>query len=338
VLAGSDATQGAVFGIATAVLTLAITWPVARALVAIGLIDLPNHRSMHSAPVPRGGGAGVAIAVTVMTLIGVGFGFDNRVLVILALSLGPAGFGFLDDRYNLPFTPRLIVQIGLAGAVITIVQDPHFATTSRPLVPVVVITVLWVLGCCNAINFMDGVNGITGLHTVLFSIHLIVIARADELVWLPAALSLGAAFGFLYWNAVRGRVFLGDGGAYFLGAYLAILVVVASVRTSTPLVAAAPFAVYAADTATTLFRRIARHAELTRGHREHVYQRLALAGHSHLTVAGFAVACSSVCSASAIAVDRSWIAPGFGFAGVSVALVVYLSSPRWFPAPPGSAR
>jgi UDP-GlcNAc:undecaprenyl-phosphate GlcNAc-1-phosphate transferase len=325
--------QGVIAGVAAGVLTLILTWPLARLLMAYGLVDRPNHRSMHSGEVARGGGAGLTVAITVVALVCVVAGLDSRIVVVLALSLGLAAVGFLDDRLNLAFTPRLIAQLIVAVAAFALVREPALnGNATWPIVPAAVITAFWVLGCCNAVNFMDGVNGITGFHVVVFSVQLIVIGNDDELVWLPAGLSLGAAIGFLYWNAVRRKVFLGDGGAYFLGAYLALLVILVSIRTSTPLVAVAPFAVYGADTATALFRRILRHEDLTRGHREHVYQRLTLAGNGQLFVAGFTAACSAACGAAAIAVDWNWISPASGVAVILAVVGTYLTSPRWFPS------
>lgn len=330
--------EGVVAGFAAALLTLAITWPLAKALMAFGLVDRPNHRSMHTGSIPRGGGAGLAVAITVVMSLCVVSGLDERVLLVLALSLGLAAVGFLDDRLNLAFTPRLVAQLAVSIAAIAIVREPALSTvTSWPIVPTAIVTTIWILGCCNAVNFMDGVNGITGLHILVFGLHLMIVGYEDELVWLPALLAFGAALGFLYWNAVRGKVFLGDGGAYFIGTYLALLVILASIRLSTPIIAAAPFAVYAADTGTAFARRVIRRADLTRGHREHVYQRLALAGHRQLIVAAFTAACSATCSAAAIAVDRSWAAPGIGFAVVVVVVFAYLSATRWFPTRPGSA-
>ncbi len=219
-------TAGVAAGIAAAVLTLVLTWPFARALTSIGLVDRPNHRSMHTGEIPRGGGAGLIVAITAVTLACVVAGLDDRVIVILGLSLGLAGVGFLDDRHNLAFTPRLLAQLAVSLAAIAIVREPELSTVSHwPMTVTVLATIVWFLGCCNAVNFMDGVNGITGLHALVFGLHLVVIGHHDELVRVPALMACGASLGFLYWNAVRRKVFLGDGGAYFVGTYFALLVI-----------------------------------------------------------------------------------------------------------------
>jgi len=330
-------TWTAVAGLATGLLTLAITWPLARWLASLGLVAEPNHRSMHTGAFPRGGGAGIAVATTAVTMASIGLGLDSRVMATLGASLGLAAVGFADDRFNLAATPRLLAQLMVAAVAIVMVNDTTLNVGSTwPFLPAAIITTAWVLGCCNSINFMDGIAAITGLHMIVFGGHLLLVGYDDELVRLPAALAIGAALGFLYWNAYREKVFLGDGGAYFVGAYFALLVVLASIGPSTPLIAAAPFAVYAADTAIAFTRRVARREQLTEGHREHVYQRLALQGRRHISIAAFTAACSAACGAAAIAVDRDLVPAAAGGALFVAVLSLYLSAPRWMPSPHGS--
>lgn len=318
--------------VAAGALTAATTWRLASALAGLGLVDEPNHRSMHTGSVPRGGGAGLVVSVTTVTFASMTVGLDWRFSTILVLALGLAAVGFLDDRNNLDFAPRLIAQLMVVLATVAIIRDPGLSPDPRwPFALAAFVTVVWVLGFCNAINFMDGIDGITGLNTIVFGVHVAVIGGADDLLRLPGLLIAAGAVGFLYWNAIRRVVFLGDGGAYFIGAYLALLVVLASVRSIPPLVAAAPFAIYAADTSTALARRVIRREDLTRGHREHVYQRLTLAGRSHRFVAVFTAVCAAACSATAIAFERDIVDAVVAVALVCSVVVAYLISPRWLP-------
>jgi len=323
--------------LATAFLTLALTWPLARRLAALGLVDEPNHRSMHTATVPRGGGAGIVVATTAVTIAAVGLGLDGWAIATLGASLGLSAVGFVDDRYNLAATPRLLAQLMVAAVAVLMINDDSLDTMrSWPFLPAAIIATVWVVGCCNAVNFMDGIGAITGLHMVVFGTHLLIVGYDDELVRVPAALAIGSAVGFLYWNSYRNKVFLGDGGAYFIGASFALLVVLSSIRTATPLIAAAPFAVYAADTATAFIRRVVRGEQLNEGHREHVYQRLVLQGRRHLPVAEFTALCSAACGGAAIAVDRGILDVAAGVALVIAVLGLYLSAPHWLPRRIGS--
>lgn len=327
-------------GSASAVATGLLTWPLARLLAGYGLVDRPNERSLHERAIPRGGGAALVLVTTLALLIAIAIGLDSRLWLLLALSLGLGAVGFADDRSNLGAEVRLAAQVVVAVTMIVLVRDPELGRGQTwPLLVTCVVTAAWAIGACNAVNFMDGVDGISALHFIVFGFHLAIVGWADELVVVPAVLLVGAAVGFGYWNVVRRIVFLGDGGAYFVGSYLAAVTALAAIRTSAPLIAAAPFAVYAADTSLALARRVTRREHLAQAHQSHVYQQLVLArSASHLTSAVFTATASALCSIAAILVDRAVIAGPLGFAAVAVIVAVYLTSPRWFPASADALR
>ena len=121
-----------------------------------------------------------------------------------------------------------------------------------------VVLAVWVIGFVNAFNFMDGVNGISAAHAVLGGAAYACLGawRHDAfLVAVGAAVAVGA-LAFLPWNAVRARVFLGDVGSYGLGPALAVLAACAVIGGIPVEAVAGPVALYLADTAWTLQRRI----------------------------------------------------------------------------------
>jgi UDP-N-acetylmuramyl pentapeptide phosphotransferase/UDP-N-acetylglucosamine-1-phosphate transferase len=133
---------------------------------------------------------------------------------------------------------------------------------------------------------MDGVNGISGAHAAVGGVAYAWLGawRGDSfLVAAGAAVAVGA-LAFLPWNAVRARVFLGDVGSYGLGAALAVLAACAVIAGLPPEAAAGPVALYLADTAWTLLRRIRSGHSVLEPHRAHAYQRLCVAGWSHQRV------------------------------------------------------
>ena len=95
-----------------------------------------------------------------------------------------------------------------------------------------VVTVVAVGGCTHALNIVDGMNGLAGMVATLMalSIGLVALQVQDVPIFLIAAALASATLGFLVWNFPFGRVFLGDGGAYFLGFMLASLAVQLVVR------------------------------------------------------------------------------------------------------------
>jgi UDP-N-acetylmuramyl pentapeptide phosphotransferase/UDP-N-acetylglucosamine-1-phosphate transferase len=145
---------------------------------------------------------------------------------------------------------------------------------------------VWVVGFVNAFNFMDGVNGISGAHALIGGVAYACLAgwRRDGF-GVAAGLALAAgACAFLPWNAGRARVFLGDVGSYSIGAALAVLAV-RLITDGVPAEAVAgPVALYLADVAWTLQRRIRHGERWLEAHRTHVYQRWCDAGWSHQEV------------------------------------------------------
>ena len=145
---------------------------------------------------------------------------------------------------------------------------------------------VWITGFVNAFNFMDGVNGISGAHALIAGVAYACYAEWGQHPFLLAA-SLAVAVGalmFLPWNAGRARVFLGDVGSYSLGAALAVLAADAVLRGVPVEAVLGPLALYLADTAWTLQRRIRAGERWLQAHRTHVYQQWCDAGWSHQEV------------------------------------------------------
>ena len=238
---------------------------------------------------------------------------DVVALCVGGLALGTVGLA--DDQFGLPALPRLCAQL-----LVPTVALPAIADVVSLWVPIAVILVA---GYVNAFNFMDGINGISGLQAAVAGGFLALLASdlgASDLTVAGAAVA-GAAIGFLPFNIVRARIFLGDVGSYFIGFWLSLLAVLLVRAGAPPLVVAAPFALYVLDTSTVLVRRASRGERLTEAHREHLYQRLVQAGLSHQVVAVVYAALTGVCSAMMYAVqDRSTETQFAMFAAVIVVL------------------
>ncbi|MCW2897145.1 MAG: glycosyl transferase family 4 [Actinomycetia bacterium] len=249
----------------------------------LAVLDMPGGRSSHSVPTPRGGGAPIAVGLVVAALIAPG---GARAGLAFAVAVGFFGLlGLLDDLRGLPVVLRLGLQLAGASAVAALLV----ARLSLPAVAVIMAALAgtaWVVGFVNAFNFMDGVNGISGAHALIGGVAYACLAgwRRDGF-GVAAGLSLAVgACAFLPWNAVRARVFLGDVGSYSIGAALAVLAV-RLVSLGVPVEAVAgPVALYLADVAWTLQRRIRCGERWLEAHRTHVYQRWCDEGWSHQEV------------------------------------------------------
>jgi UDP-GlcNAc:undecaprenyl-phosphate GlcNAc-1-phosphate transferase len=257
--------------------------PTIALLRRLTVLDLPGERSSHSVPTPRGGGAPIALGLLAAAAVAPGGG-DPR--LAFAAAVGFFGLlGLIDDLRGLPALSRLALATAGAAGVATLLVL-RLSLPPLALAVAAVVAAVWLVGFVNAFNFMDGVNGISAAHALIGGAAYACIAawRGDGF-GVAAGLALTAgAFAFLPWNAGRARVFLGDVGSYSIGAALAVLAV-RLIADGVPAEAVAgPVALYLADVAWTLQRRIRRGEPWLEGHRTHVYQRWCDAGWSHQEV------------------------------------------------------
>lgn len=300
--------------LASFVITVSLAPLVRRALLRRGVLDVPNDRSSHDAPVPRGGGIACAAGIVGGLGLAEALHYDVPWLAV-AGALLLAGVGYADDRRQLAPVLRLGAQIVGGGIVGLAVGGAGWVLLGAFVMPVLV----------NAVNFMDGINGITSLNMAAWGgvAMLVGSTQGSSLLVAIGAVSAGSALGFLPWNAPQARLFLGDVGSYLFGAMIAIGIVAGAHETSETIVLVAPLALYLADTGAALVKRAIRRESLMTAHREHVYQRLVHdVGLSHVAVAGSTVLLS-------LAITVAWV-PGSISLGVVVTVVVvgaYLAAP-----------
>jgi len=205
-----------------------------------GLVDNPSDRKIHVHPTPRLGGVAVFLGFLGSVLL-------NSILPDWMIATLVAGsllliVGVVDDVWELPASSKLVAQLVAAGIVIATGK----VLTLFPSGPVgdvanVLLTLLWIVGITNAFNFFDGMDGLaTGLAILIAGFMGVVAFETNQpgLGWVAIAI-IGAGAGFLPYN-FRGRkpavVFLGDGGATFLGFTLACLAVKGNWADHSPIV------------------------------------------------------------------------------------------------------
>jgi len=258
------------------------------------VLDVPNERSSHSQPTPRGGG--LAIAVIVLVGFGVACGqlgdlTGNSAIGFLVGAGLVAGISIVDDIVRLPARLRLLVH--LIAAVIFVALAGRLEPVSLPGLGNIdlggwgtLITLIWVVGLINIYNFMDGIDGLAGGQAVLAGLCWLIalVGSGPNSLAMLTCLVLGASLGFLVHNWPPARIFMGDVGSTLLGYTFATLPVLACQQTGDWRMAVfgvfciAPFVF---DGAFTLVRRALKRENILQAHRTHLYQRLIQSGYSH---------------------------------------------------------
>jgi len=280
---------------------------VLRLLIATRLaglvLDRSNARSLHSGAVPRIGGVGIAVAVAVALGVAAPQPWPSGMAALALATAALFALSLADDVRPLPAGLRLAGHLATSAALAY--------AWGMPLawLPPAALAIAW---GANLYNFMDGADGLAGGMTVFgYSVLAIASQGAGE----PAVATLcaavaGAALGFLVLNWHPARTFLGDAGSIPLGFAAAAISSLGVLRgwwpATLPLVAFFPFVF---DASFTLARRAMRGAPLAQAHREHLYQRAALAGLGHRRVALAAYALMATCAAAALA-GREFAPPG----------------------------
>jgi UDP-N-acetylmuramyl pentapeptide phosphotransferase/UDP-N-acetylglucosamine-1-phosphate transferase len=283
--------SGIISGIAATALTV-------RVLGRRAVLDVPNQRSSHSRPTVRGGGIGLATGTLVVLAIGHTDLVGSAGIALVIAGLGFGAIGLVDDLTSaLAVTIRLMLQLVAAAAVVAVLWE-HTSQGTLLAALVGALAALWIISFVNAFNFMDGINGISCAETIVAGVAFGLLARHEHQLALQAAAFalVAGSIGFAPFNFPTARIFLGDVGSYFAGAWLAVLVVI-GLRGSIPAEAmVAPVVLYVADTGVTLVRRVHRHEAWHQAHRQHTYQRLVDLGWSHTQTTGLVFALVTLCS------------------------------------------
>jgi Fuc2NAc and GlcNAc transferase len=271
---------------------LILTGLARRIAVARSVLDVPNERSSHTSPTPSGGGlaivAVVLSGVAILWLTG-GLGRGESWAILGGGTL-VAVVGWLDDRRSLGAPTRLAAHVAAAGWALWWLGGMPFLTTGHNVHSLgmfgTVLAGLAIVWAINVTNFMDGIDGLAAGEVVTVTLTAaVLLSEVHPSLAAAAALTGGAALGFLPWNWRPARIFMGDTGSGFLGFVLAVLAVASERAAALPaLVWIMLYAVFATDATVTLLRRAWRGERWYSAHRSHAYQRAVQAGWSHARV------------------------------------------------------
>ncbi len=289
-----------------------LSWLLTGRVMTYGrrrLMDLPNDRSSHEQPTPRGGGLAIVIAFSLSLLILFAAGLlPWPLLMVLSALLPLAVVGFIDDHGHVSARWRFLLQAMAAGWALYWlggIETLRVNDVSLALGPVAgLLAGLFMVWMLNLFNFMDGIDGIAASETLSVGLMAALLLTLGTGIGLTAtgwvALALAAASGgFLVWNWPPARIFMGDVGSGVLGFVLAVLALWSAIHEELSLVVWLILAgVFLVDATLTLLIRMLRGERWYEAHRSHAFQHAARRWGSHRAI-----------TLSVLAINVGWLLP-----------------------------
>jgi UDP-GlcNAc:undecaprenyl-phosphate/decaprenyl-phosphate GlcNAc-1-phosphate transferase len=258
-----------------------------RIALKFNLLDRPNenHKS-HKVPVPYLGGFSILIPILTLTLFGPLFdnskgGFISNAAVVVVPSVALSIVGFIDDIFKLEAKRKFFVQVLASCLVALYLNERGFLISlfENSFLNYLV-SIVWMVGITNSFNLLDNFDGSTAGVAAISSFSLVLLSLQNG-QYLIAAFSmalLGALIGFLPWNFIPAKIFLGDGGALFIGMILSVLLLrfetLDETKITASLIPILLMAVPIIDTSVAFFGRLVRRISPFQGGRDHVSHRL----------------------------------------------------------------
>jgi UDP-N-acetylmuramyl pentapeptide phosphotransferase/UDP-N-acetylglucosamine-1-phosphate transferase len=246
------------------------------------LMDIPNERSSHTIPTPRGGGLSIAITwfVAIAYLFYEGE-IEEGLFVALFSGILLCVISFIDDIYTLKALPRFLVHALVSALGLYFVGGVGEINLGFAVIPdswilnfIAFIGIIWFI---NLFNFIDGIDGYAASETIFVALAMFFFVQENYLLILATA-----TLGFLIWNWDKAKIFMGDVGSTLLGYTLIILMIyynnTARFNLFNGLILSS---VFWFDATYTLYKRFRNKEKLSEAHRKHAYQRITQYGFSH---------------------------------------------------------
>jgi UDP-GlcNAc:undecaprenyl-phosphate GlcNAc-1-phosphate transferase len=311
--------------VAAAVIAAAVTPLAARLARRVGAVDVPRERGLAIRETPLLGGLAILLAVLVAAAIWMPsvirlpraahsraeFGGTVHIWAVLAGACVITLVGAIDDLRDLPPLVKLAGQIAAAviavegGAVVTDVTLPFVGALQFPNEGGF-LTAIWLVGMMNVVNFSDGVDGLAAGICTIDGIAFSIIAfdLGVHGAAILAALTAGAALGFLVHNFYPASVFMGDAGANLLGYLLGVVAVVGSLKTNAFVALVGPLMILVIpflDTGFVVAKRLKYRRKPWSADANHFHHRMARIGFSQRKTVAYLYAWSTLMAGLAVA-------------------------------------
>jgi UDP-GlcNAc:undecaprenyl-phosphate/decaprenyl-phosphate GlcNAc-1-phosphate transferase len=329
-----------------AVVAFAVTPPVARLATRMGVVHQPRERDLHERPVPGLGGLAILAAVLVAAVFFMPAGQETRGIIGGAIAI--ALVGAIDDIRPGGLNPALKLAGQLAAAAIPVFAEVRVENMTLPFIEPIdlgnwgyPLTLLGIVAVMNVVNFTDGADGLAaGVCTIAAATFAVIALSLDrDAAGILAALTAGAAIGFLWHNFHPASIFMGDAGSNLLGLLLACVAIQGVLKTAAVVALFFPLvilAVPALDATFVVAKRIKYRRPVYSADRWHFHHRFANIGFSQrrtvlylygwtLSLAALALAMRFVpYSEDDGTLHAGWTLVILAFAAVAVAASIYL--------------
>jgi UDP-N-acetylmuramyl pentapeptide phosphotransferase/UDP-N-acetylglucosamine-1-phosphate transferase len=332
----------AVFAISYLGVRLFRRWSIKREL-----LDIPNDRSSHNVPTPRGGGIIICLVSVLAFFVYSVISGESYLWAYFAGAFIVSAISLLDDFKTISPLTRILFHA--LAAWLAVWMFGGFEVLLVPFYGIVLIgawgsliAFFWVVWLINAYNFMDGIDGIAATQSITAGIGWSLAAwllGIENVVFYGGILAF-SSFGFLLLNWQPAKIFMGDVGSAFLGysfAVLPLLAIKGAVAPETdallPWIGIVLVWFFVFDSVFTLLKRLFRGEIVWQPHREHIYQKLVIAKMSHSKVTciyglASAVVVSAVLYSLKFSRNYDWMVFGIVFTETVLLLVFWLMSEK----------
>jgi UDP-GlcNAc:undecaprenyl-phosphate/decaprenyl-phosphate GlcNAc-1-phosphate transferase len=339
------------------VVTMLLVRPTMRLAGRVGAIDMPRPRSLHEAPTPKLGGLAILAGALIAGLIWLPWDSETRAILIGAVAITIVGL--LDDVYELNAglklagqTVAVVIPVA-AGVTVESFTFPFLGQVNPGSVHLLTLpggggvslgdagTVLGIVAVINVINLIDGVDGLAAGVCVISGVALAAIALSLErnAAGVLAALTAGAALGFLRDGFPPAKTFMGDTGSNLLGFLLGVVAVQGALKTNAVIALFLPLIVLTVpilDTGFVVAKRLKYGRPIYRADSWHFHHRMANIGFSQRRTLAYLYGWTLVMAGLALALrfvpysdnhghfDVLWTAVMLAFGLLALGASVYL--------------